>query len=162
MAVFKRMATYLGLVEGSTARADDELDSGYADEVASTPATPWATEQSTPVATPVTPTPSARVGIPTPVQTELSRIVTLTPTSYNHARRVGEEFRNGVPVIMNVTGMDDSDAKRLVDFAAGLVFGLHGSIERITNKVFLLSPANVDVGAVARAQARTDGFFNQS
>jgi cell division inhibitor SepF len=63
---------------------------------------------------------------------------------------------------MNVTNMDDSDAKRLVDFAAGLVFALHGTIERVTSKVFLLSPANVDVGAVARAQARNDGFFNQS
>ena len=60
------------------------------------------------------------------------------------------------------TGMDDSDAKRIVDFAAGLIFGLRGSIERVTNKVFLLSPANVDVGAEARAQIAQDGFFNQS
>ena len=58
--------------------------------------------------------------------------------------------------------MDDSDAKRIVDFAAGLVFGLRGTIERVTNKVFLLSPANVDVGAEARAQIAQDGFFNQS
>ena len=71
-------------------------------------------------------------------------------------------YREGVPVIINLTGMDDNDAKRIVDFAAGLVFGLRGSIERITNKVFLLSPANVDVGAEARAQIAQDGFFNQS
>jgi len=63
---------------------------------------------------------------------------------------------------MNLTEMDDVDAKRIVDFAAGLVFGLHGSIERVTNKVFLLSPANVDVRAEAAAQLAEDGFYNQS
>ncbi|MBU6212939.1 MAG: cell division protein SepF [Actinomycetales bacterium] len=155
--MLKRMATYLGLVEGSTARADDELDVSGHEE----PVFPVRAAESV-AAAPAAAAPVAKVGIPTPVQTELSRIVTLNPTSYNQARRIGEEFRNGVPVIMNVTDMDDSDAKRLVDFAAGLVFGLHGTIERVTNKVFLLSPANVDVGAIARAQARGDGFFNQS
>jgi cell division inhibitor SepF len=89
------------------------------------------------------------------------RITTLHPRSYNDARRIGEEFREGVPVIMNLTDMDDVDAKRLVDFAAGLVFGCRGSIERVTNKVFLLSPTNVDVAAEARRLAQ-DGFFNQS
>ena len=63
---------------------------------------------------------------------------------------------------MNLTELDDADAKRIIDFAAGLVFGMHGTIERITNKVFLLSPANVDVGEAARAQIAQDGFFNQS
>ena len=90
------------------------------------------------------------------------KISTIHPRSYNDARRIGEEFRNGVPVIMNLTEMEDGDAKRIVDFAAGLVFGLHGTIERITNKVFLLSPANVDVAAAAREQLAQDGFFNQS
>lgn len=89
------------------------------------------------------------------------RITTLHPRSYNDARRIGEEFRQNVPVIMNLTEMDDTDAKRIVDFAAGLVFGLRGTIERVTNKVFLLSPANVDVAAEARKLAQ-DGFFNQS
>jgi cell division inhibitor SepF len=89
------------------------------------------------------------------------RITTLHPRTYNDARRVGEEFREGVPVIMNLTDMDDVDAKRLVDFAAGLVFGCRGTIERVTNKVFLLSPVNVDVAAEARRLAQ-DGFFNQS
>jgi cell division inhibitor SepF len=92
---------------------------------------------------------------------DLYRITTLHPRSYNDARRIGEEFREGVPVIMNLTDMDDSDAKRLVDFAAGVVFGCRGTIERITNKVFLLSPQNVDVAAEAHRLAQ-DGFFNQS
>ena len=106
------------------------------------------------------PTPGARPA-PAPA-TDLTRITTIHPHTYNDARRIGEEFREGVPVIMNLTEMDDTDAKRIVDFAAGLVFGLHGTIERVTNKVFLLSPANVEVGAEARAQLAQTGFFNQS
>ena len=90
------------------------------------------------------------------------RITTLHPRTYNEARTIGEQFREGTPVIMNLTEMDDTDAKRLVDFAAGLVFGLHGSIERVTQKVFLLSPANVDVTAEDKARIAEGGFFNQS
>ncbi|MGN6636037.1 MAG: cell division protein SepF [Oryzihumus sp.] len=94
----------------------------------------------------------------------LNRITTIHPRTYNEAKTIGESFRDGTPVIMNLTDMDDSDAKRLVDFAAGLVFGLHGSIERVTSKVFLLSPAHVEVAAeeseAPRGAAR--GFFNQS
>ena len=90
------------------------------------------------------------------------RITTLHPRTYNEARVIGERFRDGMPVIMNLTEMDDSDAKRLVDFAAGLSFGLRGSIERVTAKVFLLSPQNVDVTAEDKARIREGGFFNQS
>src|SRR5215218_392869 len=90
------------------------------------------------------------------------RITTLHPRTYNEARVIGERFRDGMPVIMNLTEMDDSDAKRLVDFAAGLSFGLRGSIERVTAKVFLLSPRNVDVTAEDKARIREGGFFNQS
>lgn len=90
------------------------------------------------------------------------RITTLHPRTYNEARVIGERFRDGMPVIMNLTEMDDADAKRLVDFAAGLSFGLRGSIERVTAKVFLLSPQNVDVTAEDKARIREGGFFNQS
>ena len=83
--------------------------------------------------------------------------------AYNEAKAIGESFREGTPVIMNLTEMDDADAKRLVDFAAGLVFGLHGSIERVTAKVFLLSPAHVEVTAEESPAIRTPrGPFNQS
>ena len=94
--------------------------------------------------------------------TDLARITTLHPRTYNEARTIGEHFRDGTPVIMNLTEMVDSDAKRLVDFAAGLIFGLRGSIERVTNKVFLLSPANVEVTAEDKARIAERGFFNQS
>jgi cell division inhibitor SepF len=95
-------------------------------------------------------------------QVELARITTLHPRTYNEARTIGEHFREGTPVIMNLTEMVDSDARRLVDFAAGLIFGLRGSIDKVTNKVFLLSPANVEVTAEDKARIAERGFFNQS
>ena len=89
------------------------------------------------------------------------RITTLHPTSYNEARTIGEHFRDGFPVIMNLTEMDEPDAKRLVDFAAGLAFGLRGSMERVTNRVFLLSPPNIQVSAEDKARIAEGGFFEQ-
>jgi cell division inhibitor SepF len=87
----------------------------------------------------------------------LSRITTLHPRSYNEARAIGERYRDGVPVIMNLTELDDAAAKRLVDFAAGLAFALRGSIDKVTNRVFLLTPADVEVSAddARRLAART-------
>ncbi|MEX5294883.1 cell division protein SepF [Kocuria sp. CPCC 205268] len=75
----------------------------------------------------------------------LRTITTVHPRSYNDAKSIGEAFREGTPVIMNVSDMGDAEAKRLVDFSAGLVFALHGSIERVTGKVFLLTPSYVEV-----------------
>jgi cell division inhibitor SepF len=106
--------------------------------------------------------PVVAVAEPAPAPPQPYRITTLHPRTYNEARTIGERFRDGMPVIMNLTEMDDSDAKRLVDFAAGLSFGLRGSIERVTAKVFLLSPQNVDVTAEDKARIREGGFFNQS
>ena len=97
-----------------------------------------------------------------PSHVELSRIVTVNPSAYNEARLVGETYRDGIPVIMNLTEMDDAGAKRLVDFAAGLVFATRGDIERVTNKVFLLSPPNVTIAAEDKARLAEGGFFNQS
>lgn len=88
-------------------------------------------------------------------------IVTLQPRSYSEARKVGEYYRQGNPVIINLDDMEESERKRLVDFASGLVFGLHGRIERISLKVFLLSPANVSVSNEDKTAAQAT-FFNQS
>lgn len=96
---------------------------------------------------------------------EMRKITTVHPRSYNDAKVIGESFREDIPVIMNVTEMGEAEAKRLVDFAAGLVFGLGGSIERVTNKVFLLTPRNVEVVAEEKAAAEPEKnakFFNQS
>ncbi len=89
------------------------------------------------------------------------QITTLHPTSYSEARAIGEQFRDGHPVIMNLTEMDEPDAKRLVDFAAGLAFGLRGSMERVTNRVFLMTPPNIRVSDEEKARIAEGGFFDQ-
>jgi len=94
-----------------------------------------------------------------PVRDPLSRITTLHPTSYADARAIGEAYREGIPVIMNLTEMENADAKRLVDFAAGLAFALRGSMDKVTNKVFLLSPPDVDVTAEDRRRIAEGGLF---
>jgi cell division inhibitor SepF len=154
----RKIGEYLGLLE-DTGRYDED----YSDyETSASPAVPAARQSARTAAVadiserrrPVAPVQSAAA--------EISRITTITPSNYNEARAVGENFRDGTPVIMNLTEMVDTDAKRLVDFAAGLVFATHGSIEKITNKVFLLSPAGVSVGAEAKQRMAESGFFNQS
>ncbi|MDO4254833.1 MAG: cell division protein SepF [Kocuria sp.] len=76
---------------------------------------------------------------------DMRTITTVHPRSYNDAKSVGESFRDGTPVIMDLTDLGEAEAKRLVDFAAGLVYALHGSIERVTTTVFLLTPSYVEV-----------------
>lgn len=167
-SAMRKMAVYLGLVEDDRQYAEnyeayDEYDDYDEPADAVEPAAP---------APPSSPAPSRAdyAGYPTdhrietvpPQQVELARITTLHPRTYNEARNIGEHFRDGTPVIMNLTEMVDSDARRLVDFAAGLIFGLRGSIDKVTNKVFLLSPANVEVTAEDKARIAERGFFNQS
>src|SRR5689334_3112797 len=161
----RRIGEYLGLLE-DTGRYDD-YDGDY--ETADTPAVPVARTPKVREQRPAAvadladrrrPT-GAQPG-PTGLVAELSRITTLHPRTYNEARTVGENFRDGTPVIMNLSEMDDNDAKRLVDFAAGLVFATRGSIERVTNKVLLLSPPNVSVAAEDKQRIAENGFFNQS
>jgi cell division inhibitor SepF len=156
----RKMAEYLGLVDGGDYVEQFEVAEEYADyqdQYNQAPLRPVAqtsifdqTEQ-----------PVAPIRLAAPAG-DLYRITTLHPHTYNDARRIGDEFRSGTPVIMNLGDMDDADARRIVDFSAGLAFGLHGSIEKVAKGVFLLSPANVDIGAAARAQLREDPFFNQS
>ena len=159
----RKMGVYLGLLEDAEGEYA-ELDTEY-DEPA---------RRAEPTARPVSSISERRRGHAGPTGSEgattvapramapLSRITTLHPRTYNEARVIGENFRDGIPVIMNLSEMADGDAKRLVDFAAGLVFSVHGSIERVTNKVFLLSPPNVDVAAEDKQRIAEGGFFNQS
>ncbi len=158
----RKTMVYLGLAEEDDRYDGYDEDYGYDDEHTDKKR---RHEERGAAVTPLPQrhTPVARVVRDTEVGV-LNRITTIHPRTYNEAKTIGEAFREGTPVIMNLTDMDDSDAKRLVDFAAGLVFGLHGSIERVTSKVFLLSPAHVEVSAEeseAPKQA-TRGFFNQS
>jgi cell division inhibitor SepF len=159
----RKIGEYLGLLE-DTGVYDDEYDEqGYAEPQQSRRSSVPAKAHPAPVADISqrrrTHAPEA---VPAPVS-EFSRITTLHPRTYNEARTIGENFRDGVPVIMNLSEMDDADAKRLVDFAAGLVFATHGTIERVTAKVFLLSPPNVSVAAEEKQRlVEAGGFFNQS
>ena len=172
-SAMRKMAVYLGLVEDD--RYDDDYDDYdvYDDEVTDRRRVERASGETAdsgqpagvqePAGDDAKPFgPERRPPVTESAVSDLARITTLHPRTYNEARTIGEHFREGTPVIMNLTEMVDSDAKRLVDFAAGLIFGLHGSIERVTNKVFLLSPANVEVTAEDKARMAERGFFNQS
>jgi len=157
----RKVGVYLGLLEDTDRYEDDD----YAEETR--PVAHGATAVGRPVQAVPNDKPAPVASLaerrrPTQVTTELSRITTLHPRNYNEARTIGEHFREGIPVIMNLSEMDDSDAKRLVDFSAGLVFAVRGTIERVTNKVFLLSPPNVSVAAEDKQRIAEGGFFNQS
>jgi cell division inhibitor SepF len=159
-SAMRKMAVYLGLVEDDR-RYQDNYDDDYGeyDEYEEPAEVVEAAQVRADYGGYVTEQPAEPVP---PRQVELARITTLHPRTYNEARTIGEHFREGTPVIMNLTEMVDSDARRLVDFAAGLIFGLRGSIDKVTNKVFLLSPANVEVTAEDKARIAERGFFNQS
>jgi len=172
----KRAAAWLGLVTDDRYADYDDADVAERTEGISReellgaqerqPASVTPIEARRPVpaahgATPVHPE-GAAAPAPSPRTADVSRIITVHPRTYNEARTIGEHFRDGVPVIMNLTEMEDVDAKRLVDFAAGLIFGLRGTIERVTSKVFLLSPQNVTVTAEDKERIAAGGFFNQS
>lgn len=161
-SAMRKMAVYLGLVEDDR-RYQENYDSYDAyDEYEEYEDPADAAEPAPPQADYGYPAADQRIAEQVPQQVELARITTLHPRTYNEARTIGEHFREGTPVIMNLTEMVDSDARRLVDFAAGLIFGLRGSIDKVTNKVFLLSPANIEVTAEDKARIAERGFFNQS
>jgi cell division inhibitor SepF len=177
--VFKKAANYLGLVD-----QDEELELAlpveeprrnvravpHAQAAAARPTFTPAPVAARPTSfTPVAQAPQVAPVAPVaaaPVHQEvmpiMDQIFTIHPRFYNEARNVGERYREGQPVLMNLTDMDESERKRLVDFASGLVFGHHGSIERVTSKVFLLTPPNVRVSTDTKAAAAEASFFNQS
>jgi len=161
----RKTMVYLGLAEDD--RYDDEAYEEYDDAPGdrSTERQHAAANRSVAGGAHVTSLPQrqlARAATSPGHSGELARITTIHPRTYNEAKTIGEAFRAGTPVIMNLTDLSDADAKRLVDFAAGLVFGLHGAIERVTSKVFLLSPAHVEIVADDKEPVAAPGFFNQS
>jgi cell division inhibitor SepF len=111
-------------------------------------------------AAPVTPLHRPTV-VRQPAPATISEILTVHPKQYRDAQVIAENFRDGIPVIINLSQMSDADARRLIDFASGLSLGLYGRIERVTSKVFLLSPENVALsgdGAVAQADPESVPF----
>lgn len=160
----RKTMVYLGLAEEDDrfdGYYDDEYESRYEEEYDSDERADDRADRRAEVTHLPRRTPVASV-VREPEVGTLNRITTIHPRTYNEAKTIGENFRDGTPVIMNLSDMDDGDAKRLVDFAAGLVFGLHGSIERVTSKVFLLSPSHVEVSAEDQPPATGRGLFNQS
>jgi cell division inhibitor SepF len=151
-----RYAEYDDAVDFEDMTEDDSPDESLNAADKSATVTPLESRRPAPVTAAATTTLA-----PHPRTADVSRIITVHPRTYNEARMVGEHFRDGVPVIMILSDMEDVDAKRLVDFAAGLIFGLRGSIERVTSKVFLLSPLDVTVAAEDKERI-AGGFFNQS
>lgn len=155
MAGFMKNAmSYLGMSD--VAEDDDDFDVAEEDDapVAPAPASPVAAFDSDRVVTPM-PSKPAQSG-PTlssgsttrtanPFQSRMNRITTIHPKSYEDAQMVGRAIRDGIPVVLNLTGVPEAVAYRIVDFSAGVVFGVHGSMERVTPRVFLLSPSQVNI-----------------
>lgn len=146
MSSLKKLGNFLGLT--------DDLES---EEVSNEVESPRIRVREGRSFASVQPTPTPAVASPI-----TNQIFTVNPRSYNEARVIGERYREGNTVLMNLTDMGDEERKRLVDFASGLVFGHHGTIERVTSKVFLLSPANVTVSSEVKTAAAEASFFNQS
>jgi cell division inhibitor SepF len=100
---------------------------------------------------------------PVPSQTNSVRVHLVVPRSFNDAQTIADRFKDYTPVILNLQGVDSELSKRLIDFASGLTYALEGGMQRIADKVFLLTPANVEVSAEQRAQLlERGGFFNQA
>jgi cell division inhibitor SepF len=159
--VWKKTLNYLGLVEDEEF---DESEAAPAEPVQEMPAhTGRRLRRSEPVAIqPVAESAQTVIRtIPQPRPTQTTTIHKSEPKMFNEARELGDRFRDGIPVIMNLQGTEDATARRLVDFASGLVFGLGGKIETVANRVYLLMPANVEVSAEERERLREGGFYNQ-
>jgi len=145
----RKTMVYLGL-------ADEEYDDVEAPESAHPAPAPAAPSNARPA--PVTPL--RRAAAPRPAPSGMNEILTVHPRHFKDAPAIAESFREGVPVIINLSQMSEPEARRLIDFASGLSMGLYGKIERVTSKVFLLSPEHVAVsGESAEAESEVDGSF---
>jgi cell division inhibitor SepF len=90
------------------------------------------------------------------------RVHLVIPKSFNDAQQVADKFKDSIPVVLNLQGVENDLSKRLIDFASGLTYALDGGMQRIADKVFMLTPRNVQISAEERAQLIEKGFFNQS
>jgi cell division inhibitor SepF len=154
--VWKKVGQYLGLVEDDEL---EELDESMPDEPPMRPESP-VRRLNRPEMTPLD-RPEAIVRTMPSARPPMASIHRAEPRRFNDIRDIGERFKQGVPVIMSLQSAEDSVARRLVDFASGLVFGLDGSIEMVASRVYLLTPANMEVSAEERERLVERGFFNQ-
>jgi cell division inhibitor SepF len=154
--VWRKTLQYLGLVEDEDL---EDLDDGA--EPAGMRSDPSPVRRLGRAEMATVDRPEAIVRTMPTTRTPTASIHRAEPKRFNEAREIGERYRQAIPVIMNLQGADDSVARRLVDFASGLVFGLDGKIEMVANRVYLLTPANVEVSAEERDRLVEGGFFNQ-
>lgn len=150
----KKTMVYLGLAD------EEEV---LEEQTAAQPTRAVERPRSEAAPAPVTPI-RKPVAVHQPAVGPLNEILTVHPQQYRDAQSIAEAFREGVPVIMNLSQMSDAEARRIVDFASGLSTGLYGRIERVTSKVFLLSPEHIAVsgeGAVAAGDAQASMFAQQ-
>lgn len=93
----------------------------------------------------------------------VAQVHLVLPRSFNDAQQIADKLKQAIPVIVNLQSADQELSKRLIDFASGLTYALNGSMQRVADRVFLLTPANVEVSAEERARALERGsFFNQA
>jgi cell division inhibitor SepF len=90
------------------------------------------------------------------------RVHLVIPKSFNDAQQIADKFKDSIPVVLNLQGIESDLSKRLIDFASGLTYALDGGMQRIADKVFMLTPRNVEISAEERAELIEKGFFNQS
>jgi cell division inhibitor SepF len=155
--VWKKTMQYLGLVE------DEELDDIEPEsDPAVHEAAPVRRFSRTEVATMDPPRSEAVVrSIPSSRAPAPASIHRAEPQRFNDARDIGDRYKGGIAVIMNLQATDDAVARRLVDFASGLVFGLGGKIEMVASRVYLLTPTDMEVSAEEREKIVEGGFYNQ-
>jgi cell division inhibitor SepF len=151
--VWKKTLNYLGLVEEDEAFVDEmpEAEPATVRRMRPQAVSDRSADADGVVRTISTPRPT---GAPTAIHKS-------EPKRFNEARDVADRFKGGAAVIMNLQGTEDATARRLVDFASGLVYGLDGKIELIANRVYLLSPADVEVSAEDREKLAGGAFYNQ-
>lgn len=140
----KKTMVFLGLAEEDFDEQGQPAEAAHKEPDAASTSAPAQSAAVKPVQrAQVTPLRKVAPVRPAATSAAMNEILTVHPTTYSDARVVAESFRDGVPVIMNLSRMSDGDAKRLIDFASGLAMGLHGKIERVTSKVFLISPEHI-------------------
>jgi cell division inhibitor SepF len=183
MAFWHRVKVMLGLADDYDDYDDeyyeeDESTEEYPSRAPAAPTSPYAAEsasvrrvnrepdvvrarEATPVLRSVA-APQQAAGPPAAgaAQPPQVRIHTVEPRAFSEAQSIGDKFRAGQPVILNLVSTDQEVARRLLDFASGLTYGLGGGIQKVSDKVFMLSPANVDVSAGDKARLRDSGLFS--
>ena len=163
--VWRKTMKYLGLVDDDEFEAMERDGQDVDDRVLGRPRAEESPlrrfGRQDPASAPMPETPEAIIRTIPKTQPSAGAIHRAEPKRFNEARELGERFKDGVPVIMNLQGTEDSIARRLVDFASGLVFAQNGKIELVAQRVYLLTPADVEVSAEERERIKEGGFYNQ-